>query len=296
VDGYHGAPLDRASEIALSTAGETPFDPEERAQFRVASGYGPLIEALRRGIDSRLGAIRLSAVVSEVRWRRGSVEVRCRDGAVFRGGRLLVTVPAGVLKAATGEPGAIAWDPPLDGKRRAFEGIEMGRVRKLLLLFREPFWEDPDLLRRRAGDDVESIDFLHAPGALFPTWWTQAPAADTRVLTAWAGWTGTESLQGLSARRVLDEALKTLGALLEIPKRKLSRMIVSTYEHDWNSDPFSRGAYSYQAVGGSSAPARLAEPVERTLFFAGEATERDENGTVPGAIASGRRAARRLLL
>src|SRR5262249_2217137 len=76
---------------------------------------------------------------------------------------------------------------------------------------------------------------------------------------------------------------------------KLSRLLVATHEHDWNSDPFSRGAYSYQAVGGSSAPARLAEPVAGTLFFAGEATERDENGTVPGAIASGRREARRLL-
>lgn len=295
VDGYHGAPLERASEIALSTAGEGPSDPEERAQFRVASGYASVLDRLRRGIDGGRAAIRLRSVVSEVRWRRGSVEVLCRDGAAFRGTRLVVTVPAGVLKAAPGEDGAIRWDPPLSSKVRALEGIEMGRVRKLLLRFREPFWEDPDLLRRRAGEEIESLNFVHSPGALFPTWWTQAPAADARVLTAWAGWSGTEALQGFPARRVLDEALTTLGALFEIPKRKLSRLLVTAYEHDWNADAFSRGAYSYQAVGGSSAPARLAEPVARTLFFAGEATERDENGTVPGAIASGRRAARRLL-
>jgi monoamine oxidase len=85
------------------------------------------------------------------------------------------------------------------------------------------------------------------------------------------------------------------GSLLGISNRKLARLLVSTHEHDWNLDPFSRGAYSYQAVGGSSGPARLAEPVEETLFFAGEATEPDQNGTVPGAIASGRRAARALL-
>jgi monoamine oxidase len=296
VDGYHAAPLDRASEIALSTAGEGPPDPEERAQFRVVQGYASLLDSIRAGIDGRRGAIRLRSVVSVVRWRRGSVEVRCDDGARFVGARLVVTVPSGVLAAAPGEVGAIRWDPPLPTRKlRALEGIEMGRVRKLLLRFRDPFWEDAGLLRRRAGAHVPAIDFLHAPGATFPTWWTQAPAAQARVLTAWAGWTGTRALQGMSAGRVLDEALTTLGALFEIPKRKLSRMLVATDEHDWNADPFSRGAYSYQAVGGFSAPARLAEPVAGTLFFAGEATERDDNGTVPGAIASGRAAAARVL-
>ena len=40
------------------------------------------------------------------------------------------------------------------------------------------------------------------------------------------------------------------------------------------------------------APRMLGEPVEGTLFFAGEATDLDgQNGTVHGAMASGRRAA-----
>ena len=39
----------------------------------------------------------------------------------------------------------------------------------------------------------------------------------------------------------------------------------------------------------------LAQPVEGTLFFAGEATDPDQTGTVAGALASGYRAARELL-
>jgi monoamine oxidase len=35
--------------------------------------------------------------------------------------------------------------------------------------------------------------------------------------------------------------------------------------------------------------------VDHTLFFAGEATETAQMGTVAGAIASGRRAARRII-
>ena len=57
-------------------------------------------------------------------------------------------------------------------------------------------------------------------------------------------------------------------------------------------DDFSRGAYSYVCTGGAGAPHRLAEPVDDTLFFAGEATDVSGHlGTVHGAIASGRRAA-----
>ena len=62
--------------------------------------------------------------------------------------------------------------------------------------------------------------------------------------------------------------------------------------HDWSADPFSRGAYSYVAVGGGEARATLGAPVEQTLFFAGEATSTDgQGGTVNGAIESGERAA-----
>jgi monoamine oxidase len=63
--------------------------------------------------------------------------------------------------------------------------------------------------------------------------------------------------------------------------------------HDWEHDPFARGAYSYPGVGGASAGRALARPVEGTLFFAGEATA-EPWGTVEAALASGLRAARQV--
>jgi len=70
----------------------------------------------------------------------------------------------------------------------------------------------------------------------------------------------------------------------------------SVYMHNWRGDPFSRGSYSYMPVGGLEAPAALAEPVEDTLFFAGEATNTaGHSGTVHGAIASGIRAAQEII-
>lgn len=94
---------------------------------------------------------------------------------------------------------------------------------------------------------------------------------------------------------MLDAAIRELGGLFAIPPARVRRLLIGVHAHDWTRDPFSRGAYSYLAVGGASAPDRLARPVEGTLFFAGEAASSDESGTVAGAIASGRRAARRAL-
>jgi len=51
----------------------------------------------------------------------------------------------------------------------------------------------------------------------------------------------------------------------------------------------------YQVVGEAEAASALARPVGGRLFFAGEATDTEgATGTVHGAIASGRRAARQV--
>jgi monoamine oxidase len=60
---------------------------------------------------------------------------------------------------------------------------------------------------------------------------------------------------------------------------------------DWPADPYARGAYSYVPAGATGVARQLAEPVEDTLFFAGEATDEKFAGTTAGALASGRRAA-----
>jgi len=77
---------------------------------------------------------------------------------------------------------------------------------------------------------------------------------------------------------------------LDIRKRRIR--IRTKVRTDRQTDPFSRGAYSYAKVGADGAQASVAAPVENTLFFAGEASDTSgNNGTVHGAIASGYRAA-----
>lgn len=64
----------------------------------------------------------------------------------------------------------------------------------------------------------------------------------------------------------------------------------------WSKDPFARGSFSFTAVWASPEDrAALAVPVLDRVFFAGEATSVEAPGTVEGARASGRRAAREVL-
>ena len=78
--------------------------------------------------------------------------------------------------------------------------------------------------------------------------------------------------------------------------RTLQHQLDATYFHDWQNDPFSRGAYSYGKIGADGAQQALTAPIANTLFFAGEATDvTGHNGTVHGAIASGQRAAAQIL-
>ena len=49
------------------------------------------------------------------------------------------------------------------------------------------------------------------------------------------------------------------------------------------------------ALALAAAPAAAADQFEGTVFFAGEATENEESGTVEAALASGHRAAREIL-
>ena len=105
-----------------------------------------------------------------------------------------------------------------------------------------------------------------------------------------------ERLSGQSEAYVIDHCLNSLGRLLHLNPAQLQEELAAAYFHDWLSDPFSRGAYSYGKVGAVEAQQALGAPLEDTLFFAGEATDvSGNNGTVHGAIASGYRAAAEIL-
>jgi monoamine oxidase len=292
VEGYDAAPADRASARALSTAGDPPLTDDDTAQFRIVGGWGSLIDWLHATLDHDRCRVRLSTPVHRVEWSPGRVRLRTSRGTVSAR-RALVTLPVGVLQAPAGTEGSVAFDPDPPELRRALAGLAMGDVVRLVLFFRDRFWmrgDPPGRGRRPEGEPA----FLHLPGADFPTWWTSSPV-DSTTLVAWSGGSAARALREAPPSEILRRALATLAGALSIPVREATRRLADWSYHDWTADPFARGAYSYVRVGGTSSARVIAAPVSRTLYFAGEALGREETGTVPAALESGRRAAARLL-
>jgi monoamine oxidase len=132
------------------------------------------------------------------------------------------------------------------------------------------------------------VAFFHSPRADFPTFWTPLPMR-TPLFTAWAGGPKAAQLTGKSRRLLVAKALADVHRIF--PDARLAAALAQ----DWHQDPYARGGYSYVLVGGQGARAALAAPLSDTLYFAGEATDMDEAGTVAGALRSGARAAREML-
>jgi len=63
-----------------------------------------------------------------------------------------------------------------------------------------------------------------------------------------------------STPRVVNGA--AVAPLLGHPQAKIENMLDAIYFHDWRTDPFARGAYSYGLAGADAAQETLAAPVE----------------------------------
>jgi monoamine oxidase len=287
-EGFDAADTRRASAKAIvdEWTGEMMTD---APQSRPDKGYEPLLQALLTAMPADKARVQLQTVVREVRWSRGSVEVGAEwlgQAVEVRARRAVITLPLGVLQESTGT-GAVRFSPALDMKSDALEGLVSGPVIKLSLRFRTAFWDHLDHGRYREGT------FFHAPKCRFPTMWSAVPQR-APLLQAWAGGPRAESLASASHPELVRHGLDTVEALFG-KDVDAARQLDAAYVHDWQGDPFARGAYSYVGVGGGTAREDLAAPVDDTLYFAGEAADAEEPATVTGALQSGERAAREIL-
>jgi monoamine oxidase len=282
VEGYHAADPARISVQGLIRNTAADERPGGERQFRFADGYDGLVMAIAQRADPRFCEVKLNVVVTAVEWRRKSVVVRTSTGVEFTAPRAIVTVPLGVLKA-----GAIPFAPALEAKEAALRTLEMGTVVRASLCFGSEFWATQD----RFATDT----FLFTSDPPFPVWWVSRPPPFP-VVTGWAAGPNARALAGLGEGQRVGAALDALAVALAMDPMWLREQFRGGFSHDWQADPFSRGAYSYAGVGGSRAGEELGAPVDATIFIAGEATESDgQNATVHGAIASARRVASEVL-
>jgi len=292
VQGFHAADIRRAGVHGLIAANEAQDEIDGNHSYRVTAGYEIVLQRLNEEAKQHGVVLQLNKAVGEIHWKVNSAEAVCHSGERFTASRALITLPLGVLQEKSP---AVRFVPALpDEKQSAIQGIPMGHVLRIVLVFRERFWEGLDIPGTGTQEDLSQLGFIHYPEAAIPTWWSLLPL-HAPVLVGWAGGTYAAKFGGMSKADCVSQGLLSLKKIFGVSEPILRKTLLRSFMHDWNADPFSRGAYAYLPVNGLELQQELARPVQNTVFFAGEATSVGHIGTVHGALESGQRAAKEIL-
>ncbi|MHB8340450.1 MAG: flavin monoamine oxidase family protein [Mycobacteriales bacterium] len=231
-------------------------------EFVVRSGMAELARRLAAGLDVRTGS-----AVATLTWEPGRVQVRSGpDEFLSRAGG--VTVPAPVVAG-----GRCVISPLPPAKLAAAAALPLGDAVTAAVRFADP-----------------------------------APAA-AMVFDAdgeagfWQAVRGEPTLLGVAKDRAaarlrsrLSDRAALAALLAELCPWTKGSSITEVTVADWGGDPWVTGGFTFPAVGRLAAGRRWAEPLERTVFFAGEATCGSRHpASVHGALESGERAAREVM-
>ncbi|HWF46798.1 MAG TPA: NAD(P)/FAD-dependent oxidoreductase [Bryobacteraceae bacterium] len=270
VEGFNAARADRISLLSIQQDTLAARAMGDERQFRIPSGYDRIPRFLADRLET---AVRLCSPVRQIAWTEGQVEI---DGEL-KARAAVITLPVGVLQA-----GSVVFEP-VPAPVKAASDIERGHVFRVVLRFDDALWE--------RVPELADAGFVFTDSEPFPTWWTTLPMR-APIITAWCAGPHVDGLPD-SSEQIARGAIKAFG---ELVGEKVEAHVRAWYLHNWRDDPWARCAYSYARAGRLAAREELATPVDKTLFFAGEAAETEgHSGTVHGAIRSGRRAAARIL-
>jgi monoamine oxidase len=203
----------------------------------------------------------------------------------------IITLPLGVLKAKT-----VTFTPALPvEKQEAITKLGNGIGNKCIL-----FWDetDFDVFWPKDKDYIVRLTKSSSSDA-------SKPGED-----AWLEFYNAYKFNGNKPVLIGLCAGKDASAIEHLPDEQIKRDVIASLRiifgnvpeptkaivTRWEKDEFSRGSYSYVAVGCTKqCRIDLGSSVNGRLFFAGEATETIFPSTTQGALITGERAARAVL-
>lgn len=280
VEGYDAADIYRASTFAL----RNELSSSDGVQYRMEGGYQRLISYLYNSGTQYGCNIFLSNIVTHIQWQNNKVIVTANEKQ-YTAAKAIITVPLGMLQTDSKSKSHISFAPALTEKINAAKQLGFGNVIKILLQFDNCFWKN---------DITEQMSFLFSTKEI-PTWWTQYPL-NIPLLTGWLAGPKAALLKAASEEEIVQKAIVSLSEIFIIPSAQLHQKLKTYYIANWVTDPYCQGGYAYETVNANHYRQILKQPVDNTLFFAGEALHNGpEIGTVEAALCSGKEAVAKLL-
>jgi monoamine oxidase len=232
-----------------------------------------------KAFPEEIALVQSGKTVNSIAYNNQGVTVKMTDGSEYTAGRVLLTVPLGILKKQS-----IQFNPPLPvSKSSAIDAIGFGSGIRIALLFSQPFW-------------TEGTDLVMG-GTTFPQYEINSAnrSAGSHIVTATAMGEAAMALTGLSDAEIAARAISELGKFYPAGGVAL-KFTQKSVVKNWTDDPFTLGSISYPSPGSMGMREDLAAPVGNKLFFAGEATNYNgHSGSVHGAMETAYRAVEEIL-
>lgn len=250
-------------------------------------GYMALLE---KAIQKNNLNISFKKIIKKIDYSGDNVVITTTEGEQLISSKVLLTVPLAVLKNEK-----IEFIPPLPQKKTwALRNLGAGLIEKIVLQFPTRFWDSK----------IQDADFFgHIPTSaekrgLFSVFYDLSPQNKTQngnchVLMSYVS---GDMVSYISDKEDIEIVNICMGILRSVFAEETVPDPTAWFVTNWRNDPYANMAYSYICTGGSGdAYDFLAEDLDKKVYFAGEATNRQFPQTVTGAYLSGLREADKIV-
>ncbi|HTE22891.1 flavin monoamine oxidase family protein [Flavitalea sp.] len=236
--------------------------------FKIKGGNSrlPLKMAEDAGADKILYDCTVDRIVQAE--GRPGVEVICKNGQIYKGDKIICTVPTFAAKKITWEPGLPAI------KVAAMNELQYARINKNPLLFSRRFWKD------------ENFDMITDSSAHYFYHATKNQSSEKGVLISYT--VGDKA--DVVSRQTDSWRTDTIQLSLQPAFGNVKPLLEKQLNYYWGEDEYSRGSYALYAPGQWFRLMPVLKAPFLHTFFAGEHLA-DWQGFMEGAINSGEAAA-----
>ncbi len=279
-EGFDLADISKVSTISLYNE----WSNDDHVQYRLDEGYQKLISFLESECKKNGCVIYTDCCVKKINWQKNKVNIITMCSRYFQSEKVVITVPISVLQADKSDLSYIEFEPSIDNYLNAAKDIGFGNVIKILLEFDEAFWQEEN----------KNIGFIFTNKKI-PTWWTQLPKYNN-ILTGWFGGRKTSEIENVSEEELLTMSLESLSFAFSKTVDVLRKKLKAFKIVNWKNVPQIAGGYSYDMINSNASRNLLNQPIQQTIFFAGEALyDGVTKGTVEAALQTGKQAALKIM-
>lgn len=213
--------------------------------------------------------ILLNTIVTKIDYSQSIIQLTDSNNNLYQADKVIITVPITILKS-----GDIQFSPSLPNeKTTAFSKIGMDAGMKVFLKFSNKFF-DQNII---GG----AICAAYADESI-------GKEQNDNVLLAFIMGEQAEYLTSLGSDSAITTAL--LQELDTMYNGQATASFIASHIQNWTTNPFVKGAYSYSTIGMGDARKVAAKPINKKLYFAGEAMNTNgHHQTVHGAAETGYR-------